>query len=125
MFHYIIPRMRAFHTIGVLIAIIGLRFGLTSLHEIIIESNVIAEGSTEKVLSRKQYNRGIIFHKLMFEACMRLSWECFITWSEDSQINSDILDEALEIVSTINSYDNIDDTNFELILSNEKIRRLF
>ena len=64
-FEDIVLRLGTFHTICVLLAVIGLRFGPAGLKDVIIESNVIAEGSTEKVLSGKHYNRSIRFHKLM------------------------------------------------------------
>ena len=67
-FQNVVLRMGTFHTIGVLLNILGLPFGDAELQDLVIESNVIAEGSTEKVLNGKHYNQGIRFHKLMFEA---------------------------------------------------------
>ena len=49
--------MGTFHTIGVLLAIKGLRFGCSGLRVISIYSNVMAEGSAEKVRIRKHYNQ--------------------------------------------------------------------
>ena len=48
-----------FHTIDVHFNTLGLRFGDTGLQDLVIESNVIAEGSTEKVLNGTHYNRGV------------------------------------------------------------------
>ena len=45
-----IPRLGAFHTTMVLLNIIGNRFGNAGLKDVIIESGVIEEGSTKKVL---------------------------------------------------------------------------
>ena len=86
---------------------------------------MIAEGSAEKILSGKHYNRGVRFHKLMYEASMRLLWESFISWNEESPINKAIIDKALDIVSTVNAHDKLDEIIFEPILSNEKVRHLF
>ena len=84
MFGNTILRLVTFHTICVLLSTIGLSFGSAGLGDIIIESNVIAEGPSDKVLSGKHYNRSVRFHKLMFEACVRLIWESFLEWNTDS-----------------------------------------
>ena len=75
LFSDIVPKHEAFHTIYVLLSIIGKRFGPAGLRDIIIESGVIEEGSVEALLNGKAYNRAVRFHKLMYEACMRLVWE--------------------------------------------------
>ena len=84
MFGNIILCLGTFHTICILLSIIGLRFGSAGLCDIIIESNVIAEGSSDKVLSGKHY-RSVRFHKLMFEACVRLIWESFLEFIRSYQ----------------------------------------
>ena len=53
--------MGEFHTIGVILTIIGSQFSLAGLHDIIIESNVIAEGSEEKIPSGKHYISDVRF----------------------------------------------------------------
>ena len=72
--------MGIFHTIGVLSAVIGQRFGAAGLRDIVIKSKVIPEGSVEKILNGKHYNRAARFHKLKFEARVRLIWENFLNW---------------------------------------------
>ena len=52
---------------------IGKMFGDAALRDIAVQSGVIAEGSINKVLEGKQYNRAVGFHKFMNEALMRLS----------------------------------------------------
>ena len=47
-----------------------------------MESGVIAEGSINKVLDRKQYNRAGRLHKLTYETPMRLAWSGFEEWLE-------------------------------------------
>ena len=73
LFSDIVPRLGAFHTICVLLSIIGKRFGPTGIRDIIIESGIIEEGSVEAVLNGEAYNRAARFHKLMYEACMSLA----------------------------------------------------
>ena len=80
-FKSVVPRLGAFHTIVVLLSIIGKRFGDAGLRDTIIESGVIEEGSVAKVLDGKHYNRAVRFHKLMYEACMRILWEGFREWT--------------------------------------------
>ena len=80
MFKSVVIRLGAFHTACTLLAIIGKRFGDAGLRDICIESSVIAEGSVNGVLGGKQYNRAVRFHKLMYESCMRLIWEGFLSW---------------------------------------------
>ena len=89
----VILQMDLFLTIGVLLEIIGNRFGEARLRDIIIESNVIEEGSVKKVRSGKHYNRGVRFHKLFFEACMHLLWEGSIFWFQEKEAIQNCLDD--------------------------------
>ena len=45
--------MCGFHLLMMLLGIIGCRFGDAGLREVAVESNVVAEGSLEKVFSGK------------------------------------------------------------------------
>ena len=80
------PRLGAFHTISCLLSVIGKRFSPAGLRDVIIESGVIEEGSVDGVLNGKAYNRAVRFHKLMYEACMRLIWTGFIDWLEEENV---------------------------------------
>ena len=62
---------------------IGKRFSLAGLRDVIIESGVIKEGSVDGILTRKAYNRTVRFYKLMYEACVRLLWRSFMDWFEE------------------------------------------
>ena len=77
--------MGNFHTLCNLMSSIGKMFGDAGLRDLAVESGVIAEGSINKVLEGKQYNRAVRFHKLMYEALMRLLWKGFQTWLTDEQ----------------------------------------
>ena len=76
-FKSVVPQLGVFHTIFVLLSIIGKRFGDAGLRDTIIESGVIEEGSVAMVLDGKHYNCAAHFHKLIYEACMRILWEEF------------------------------------------------
>ena len=64
----VIPQMGIFHTLCTLLSIIGKRFQDAGLRDLIIESGVIAQGSVEKVLLGKHYNRAVRLYKLMYQA---------------------------------------------------------
>ena len=72
--------MGAFHTVCTLLAIIGKRFQDAGLKDLCIESSVIAEGSVKGVLEGNKYNRAVRFHKLLYEALLRLAWNGFGEW---------------------------------------------
>ena len=69
-----------FHTICNFLGIIGKRFLDAGLRYLAVESDVIAEGSVERVLNGQQYNRGVCLHKLLYEALKRLAWKGFLDW---------------------------------------------
>ena len=51
------PMVGNFHSICSLLSTIGKLFGDAGLRDLAVESGVIAEGSINKVLDGKQYNR--------------------------------------------------------------------
>ena len=121
MFADIVPRLGAFHTISVLLSVIGKRFGQAGLRGIIIESGTIEEGFVEAVLNGKAYNRAVRFHKVMFEACMRLIWEGFVEWFEENQAAEYQLIVTLK-TDVVNFIDNeIDPAMFNEFLSSDKL----
>ena len=70
-------RMGAFHTCCNLMGTIGKRFKDAGLRDLAVESGIVAEGSVEKVMNGKKYNRAVQFHKLVYEALLRLAWKGF------------------------------------------------
>ena len=74
--------MGNFHSICNLLSTIGKLFGDAGLRDLAVESGVIAEGSMNKVLDGKQYNRAVRLHKLTYETQMRLAWSGFEEWLE-------------------------------------------
>ncbi|KAG1693954.1 A disintegrin and metalloproteinase with thrombospondin motifs adt-1 [Nymphon striatum] len=71
-FESLLLMMGNFHIICNMLSIIGKLFRDAGLRDLAVESGVIAEGSIDKVLDGKQYNRGVRLHKLIYEALMRL-----------------------------------------------------
>ena len=90
--------------------------------DIIIESNVIAEGSSDKVLSGKLYNRSVRFHKLMFEACVRLIWEGFLEWNTDSG-SSEVINQATEKISSLSNQNEVDEEMFESVQMSKSFQK--
>ncbi|KAG0725964.1 hypothetical protein GWK47_004497 [Chionoecetes opilio] len=70
-------------------------FGDAGLRDVAVESGVIAEGSINRVLEGKQYNRAVRLHKLMYEALMRIIWKGFQVWIESIILTRDPRFEAL------------------------------
>ncbi len=72
--------MGTFHSICNLLSTIGKLFADAGLRGLAEESGVIAEGSINKVLDGKQYNRDVRLHKLTYQTVMRLAWSGFEEW---------------------------------------------
>ena len=70
----IVLRMGTFHTICNAMAILEKRFGDGGLKDILIESQIVAEGSVGEVAYGMHYNRAVRAHKYMYEALIRLAW---------------------------------------------------
>jgi len=115
--------MGNFHIICNLLSIIGKMFRDAGLRDLAVESGVIAEGSIEKVLDGKQYNRGVRLHKLTYEALMRLAWAGFFEWLENNH-NSDMghLNETLRSIADI--HENTCAATLELSLNDESCQRI-
>ena len=72
LFDGIFIMMGAFYLFLMLLGVIGSRFGDAGLRELAVQSDVVAEGSVDKSLNGKQYNRAVHLHKCVYEALMRL-----------------------------------------------------
>ena len=64
--------MGGFHTMMLLLGIIGTHFKDAGLQDILIQSGVSAEGSTERAMTGSMYNRSVRMCKLMYEALTRM-----------------------------------------------------
>ena len=80
--------MRLFkHLIIRMGCVIGTSFGDAGLRELAIESDAIAEGSVERVLNGKNYNRSLRLHKVFFEALMILLFNSFESSLSDTTLS--------------------------------------
>ena len=75
--------MEVFHTICTFLAVIGKRSQDAGLRDVCVESGAIADGSAAGVLKGRRYNRAIRFHKIIFEALIRLAWNGFQRWIKE------------------------------------------
>ena len=63
MFENLVIMLGGFHLLMMLLGVMGIRFDDAGLREIAIQNEVVAEGSMEKVLEGKNYNRPVRLHK--------------------------------------------------------------
>ena len=111
LFKGIVIIMGGFHLLLMLLGVIGSRFGDAGLREIAVQSDVVAEGSVDKSLNGKQYNRAVRLHKCVYEALMRLLSKEF----ESSVQSLPILNlEQLKL--------ELNQEEFERVLSSREIR---
>ena len=100
LFKDLILRMGDFHTVFNFMATIGKRFQDAGLRDLAVESGVIAEGSAQAVMDGRLYNRTLRFHKLVYEALLRLAWKEFPRWLQTTHPQKQhILDEMITYIS--------------------------
>ncbi|KAG1701312.1 Threonine aspartase 1 [Nymphon striatum] len=67
------------------------------LKDLCIESGVIAAGSVAGVIEGRKYNRAVRFHKLLYEALLRLAWKEFLAvLDQQSDYNKGQIEEMNE-----------------------------
>ena len=88
-FNCCVLMMGIFHTLMMFMHILSKRFSSAGLRDVLIQSVVIAEGSVDKALSGKMYNRGVRLYKLAYEAITRKVFdEMGSTKEEDDWLRS-------------------------------------
>ena len=60
--------MGTFYVLLMSLGVIGAQFKNAGMRHLYIQSETVAEGSTDSVLKGKQYNRAIRAHKICFKA---------------------------------------------------------
>ena len=71
-------RMGEFHTCMSFLGMLGRRYEMSELEDVLIEVDVVAPGSINGVLGGHMYNRAVRFHKLFYEALSRMQLEHFL-----------------------------------------------
>ncbi|KAL2102045.1 hypothetical protein ACEWY4_003806 [Coilia grayii] len=74
----IVLRLGELHTTMAYLSCIGKLYADAGLQDILIESELVAVGSIDGVISGHHYNRSIRAHKLLTEALQRLRWQAYL-----------------------------------------------
>ena len=119
----VVLRLGAFHTAMTFIAVIGKRYGSAGLRDILIESDVIAEGSVDQVLNGRQYNRAINALKIVMEAMWRVRWAGFLQWLAEAQGTATRNMEQLQHDVTLVRHDT-SIANVEALISSDSFAQL-
>ncbi len=98
-FDNIFLRLGPFHMKMNFMSIIGKRYGSAGLRDLFIESDILAEGSVDAVLSAKHYNRGLRVFKLALEIFFRLHWDGFKKWLVEEKKTS--VDDILTLAASV------------------------
>ena len=76
----------------------------SGLSEIVIEAGVCASGSSEKVMSEKQFNRALRVHKVTLEALKRLLLEKFeMSLPEDHKLSNEASEVVLNLAKNLSA----------------------
>ena len=84
-----------FHLLMMYLGIIGKRFKDAGLRDVLVQSEIVTEGSIERALTGKMYNRAVRCYKLMHEALMRLLIDKFHSEMEENEEKMCAQNEAL------------------------------
>ena len=84
-----------FHMLMMYLGIIGKRFKDAGLRDVLVQSEIVAEGSIERTLTGKMYNRVVRCYKLMYEALMRLPIDKFHSEMKENEEKMCAQNEAL------------------------------
>ena len=114
--------MGAFHTACIFLGIIGARFADAVLEDLLIESEVIAQGSITGVFEGKHYNRTVISHKIVMEALWRLQWKSFGNWLREKETSDADLKKVHDVVQSFR--ENRSKEDFEKLLDSLHMDKL-
>ena len=76
--------MGMFHMLMMFMHILSKRFSAAGLRAVLIQKGVIAEGSVDKALSGKMYNRGVWLYELAYEAITRKLFNGIVLTKEEN-----------------------------------------
>ena len=95
-FANVIFRLGGFHVTLNYLAIVGKKYRSSSLEDILVESSAYVAGTTSVLMNGRSYSRGVIAHKLCFEALFGLLWKAFLTWYIQREEESILLDDTVK-----------------------------
>lgn len=106
-----------FHTLMMFLGIFGKRFGDGGYRDLLVQSEVIAEGSVDRVLTGKMYNRSVRAVKLTFEALNRILIDMFEQDLDAKPETTEMLASVREEISTFTT--DINNESFETLAVNQ------
>ena len=107
-----------FHTLMMFLGIIGKRFGDAGYRDILVQSEIIAEGSVDRALTGKMYNRSVRAVKLTYEALSRILVEK-LELESDSEFAAVISNLKEEI---IHFNESLSDDGLDILLNSENLK---
>lgn len=113
----LVIRLGEFHTCMCYLGILGKRFGDAGLQDILIESEVVAPGSINGVISGHHYNRSMRAHKLLYESLQHIR---FITFLDP--LPPEERDECMDIINEIKCA--FPDRTMDVLCANEKFDKM-
>ncbi|XP_056105946.1 uncharacterized protein LOC130084505 [Rhinichthys klamathensis goyatoka] len=113
----IVIRLGEFHTCMSYLSILGKRFGDAGLQDILIESEVVAPGSINGVISGHHYNRSIRAHKLLYESLQRIRLLTFL-----DSLPPEERYECLDVINEIKCA--FPDRTMDVLCANEKFDKM-
>lgn len=86
-FQQTIIRMGGFHIITNYLAALGTMNSSSGLSQLLVESRLFSETTVNQIFNGKHYNRGVLAHKLIYEALSRCKLTAMCDWliSEDRE----------------------------------------
>ena len=97
---------------------VGKRFGDGGLRDILVQSEILSEGSVDRALCGKMYNRSVRSIKVVFEALSRILINEFQQKIEDDIEKKNIVNNVMVEIEDLNS--NLNQENFEQLMLSEK-----
>ena len=110
-----------FHLLMMYLGIIGKRFKDAGLKDVLVQSEIVAEGSIERALSGKMYNRAVRCYKLMYEALMRLLVDRFHSEMEGNEEKMCAQNESLLKIEELRQ--SLNQEKFEKIRDSDELRK--
>ena len=110
-----------FHLLMMYLGIIGKRFKDAGLRDVLVQRETVAEGSIERALTGKMYNRAVRCYKLMYEALMRLLTDKFHSEMEGNEEKMCAQNEASLKINELRQ--SLNQEKFEEIRDSDKFRK--
>lgn len=110
-------RLGEFHQAMSFLGTIGKRFRDGGLLDILVESEIVAQGSVNSILNGHHYNRAVRAHKIMYEALGRLRFHMFL-----DSLNGEKKTEIEEFILDLN--DKFPSNAFKRLFESDKMNEI-